>query len=636
VRNVRRQFALCRRAFLAAATTATVVVGVAALQLSGAPDAGAWPTANVTITGHGYGHGRGMGQYGAYGYALKGWTYQSIISHYYGGTTLGTRANGTIKVELSALAGGSLAVMSGKPFTAGGVAISAGRAVKLTHLSTGKFQLAISPGCGKAATSTRTVSAALVQSSVASPGSTLANMLTVCNGHRTYRGTLSLVYSNGTHVVNALPMESYLRGVVPRESPASWGDSAGGKGIAALQSQAVAARSYTWAQNRYSYARICDNQNCQVYGGAGLNGQLIEDSRTDKAVSTTAGRVLTKSGAPVSAEYSSSTGGWTAGGNFPAVVDDGDSVSPYHNWSASPSASSVGHAFGVGTLSSITVLSRTGLGADGGRVLSVRVTGSARSVTISGAGFANTLGLRSDWFSVGQVQPYTYLTNSPTGASTAASLPFGKIGDQPLTCDWNGDGTDTPAIYRAGVYYIRNTLSTTATATVVTIGRAGDVPVCGDWNGDGTDTVGVYRPSTATFYLSNSVTGGGTRIQLVLGRPGDAPLAGDWNGDHHATVGVYRPSTATFYLVDSNVTSAVQHIYQRGVVGDRPVAGDWDGDGHDSIGVFHSNHTFALMNQPDGAVSIRVDYGHAGDVPLAGDWNHDGIDTVGVGRNYRR
>jgi SpoIID/LytB domain protein len=636
VRNVRRQFALCRRVFLAAATTATLVGGVAALQLSSAPDAAAWPTANVTITGHGYGHGRGMGQYGAYGYALKGWTYQSIVGHYYGGTTLGTRANGTIKVELSALAGGSLAVTSGKPFTAGGLAISAGRAVKLTHLSTGKFQLAVSPGCGKAATSTRTVSSALVQSSVASPGSTLANMLTVCTGQRTYRGTLSLVYSNGTHVVNALPMESYLRGVVPRESPASWGDSAGGKGIAALQSQAVAARSYTWAQNRYSYARICDNQNCQVYGGAGLDGQLIEDSRTDKAISTTAGKVLLKSGAPVSAEYSSSTGGWTAGGNFPAVADAGDSVSPYHDWSVSPSASSVGQAFGVGTLSSITVLSRTGLGADGGRVLSVRVTGSTHSVTISGAGFANTLGLRSDWFSVGPVQPYLYLTNSPTGASTAVSLPFGKIGDQPLTCDWNGDGTDTPAIYRAGVYYIRNTLSTTASGTRVSIGRTGDIPVCGDWNGDGTDTVGVYRPSTSTFYLSDSVTGGGPRIQVALGRSGDIPLAGDWNGDHHATVGVYRPSTAAFYLVDSNVSSAVRHVYQRGVVGDRPVAGDWDGDGHDSIGVFHSNHTFALMNQPDGAVSSLVDYGHAGDVPLAGDWNHDGKDTVGIGRNYRR
>jgi hypothetical protein len=72
-------------------------------------------------------------------------------------------------------------------------------------------------------------------------------------------------------------------------------------------------------------------------------------------------------------------------------------------------------------------------------------------------------------------------------------------------------------------------------------------------------------------------------------------------------------------------------------VGDRPVTGDWDGDGTDSIGVFHtSKHVFALMNQPDGDVSSRIDYGRAGDVPLAGDWNHDNKDTVGVGRSYLR
>ena len=43
------------------------------------------------ISGLGYGHGRGMGQWGAYGYAsIYGWSYQQILAHYYGGTTLGT------------------------------------------------------------------------------------------------------------------------------------------------------------------------------------------------------------------------------------------------------------------------------------------------------------------------------------------------------------------------------------------------------------------------------------------------------------------------------------------------------------------------------------------------------------------
>ena len=53
----------------------------------------------------------------------------------------------------------------------------------------------------------------------------------------------------------------------------------------------------------------------------------------------------------------------------------GDVASPYHNWSTVVSRPTVSSAFGVGTLQSITVLSRNGLGADGGRVTKVRVTG---------------------------------------------------------------------------------------------------------------------------------------------------------------------------------------------------------------------------------------------------------------------
>jgi len=42
----------------------------------------------LVFTGHGWGHGVGMSQYGAYGYAQHGWTYQQILAHYYPGTTL--------------------------------------------------------------------------------------------------------------------------------------------------------------------------------------------------------------------------------------------------------------------------------------------------------------------------------------------------------------------------------------------------------------------------------------------------------------------------------------------------------------------------------------------------------------------
>ena len=40
------------------------------------------------FSGHGWGHGVGMSQYGAYGYAQHGFTYQQILAHYYPGATL--------------------------------------------------------------------------------------------------------------------------------------------------------------------------------------------------------------------------------------------------------------------------------------------------------------------------------------------------------------------------------------------------------------------------------------------------------------------------------------------------------------------------------------------------------------------
>ena len=41
------------------------------------------------VAGHGWGHGVGLAQYGAYGYALHGWSYDRIVEHYYPGTILG-------------------------------------------------------------------------------------------------------------------------------------------------------------------------------------------------------------------------------------------------------------------------------------------------------------------------------------------------------------------------------------------------------------------------------------------------------------------------------------------------------------------------------------------------------------------
>lgn len=137
-----------------------------------------------------------------------------------------------------------------------------------------------------------------------------AGAMLTWNGKR-YRGELVFhPTDSGLLVVNRLPVEEYLRGVVPLEvgprTPAEH---------AAVEAQAVAARSYTIvrlpaAGAAASTARPFDVVNTvfdQVYGGANA-----ETPVGDAAIRATAGLVLTYAGRVVNAPYSSTCGGSTA------------------------------------------------------------------------------------------------------------------------------------------------------------------------------------------------------------------------------------------------------------------------------------------------------------------------------------
>jgi SpoIID/LytB domain protein len=213
-----------------------------------------------------------------------------------------------------------------------------------------------------------------------------------------------MVTDNTSRAVNFVMMEQYLRGVVPRESPASWGDLGSGRGLNALKAQAVAARSYAWAEQRNAKYKTCDTTACQVYGGAGLNGTRIENVNSDRAVAETGTEVrVFPNGTVARTEFSSSTGGYTAGGTFPAVPDSGDDVSanPNHSWATDVVVTRVQEAYpSIGTLQAISVSSRNGMGADGGRALQVRLVGDQASLTVSADALRSKLGLKSDWYRI--------------------------------------------------------------------------------------------------------------------------------------------------------------------------------------------------------------------------------------------
>ena len=128
---------------------------------------------------------------------------------------------------------------------------------------------------------------------------------------RRFRGSLRLVATDsGVILVNLLPVEDYLRGVVPLEI----GDRSPNE-QAAVEAQAIAARSYAFvrlaaidagAARNASYD-VLSGVSDQVYGGADA-----ERASSDRAVSATAGLVLTYGSRVVSAPYSSTCGGQTA------------------------------------------------------------------------------------------------------------------------------------------------------------------------------------------------------------------------------------------------------------------------------------------------------------------------------------
>lgn len=118
-----------------------------------------------------------------------------------------------------------------------------------------------------------------------------------------YRGDIVIYNIEGTlTIVNSLPLEEYLMGVVPSEMPSKWN-------IEAHKAQAIAARSYALAnlgkRNSHGYD-LKDTPADQAYGGA-----TSETPQTTYAVLSTRGEVLTYDNKIIPAYYHAASGGKT-------------------------------------------------------------------------------------------------------------------------------------------------------------------------------------------------------------------------------------------------------------------------------------------------------------------------------------
>ncbi len=377
------------------------------------------------VEGKGYGHGRGMGQWGALGYAIA-WQipYPYILDHYYGGTAAArVDTNYDVRVRLGRFDDTHLVLASDRGALMTSVTGDQRyQTVLVVPERNGSWSVWAGSDCVGTwgwwylTSSTQPVRFWVAGSNPAAEDQ--GQMVGTCERDgslRYYRGWMEVVRTQvGVRLVNSVPVEQYVRGVVPREMPASWGDRNGPWGIQALAVQAVAARSYVLTEGRApGYWHTCDSAACQVYGGAATwspaaGSRRLEDPRSDEAVFNTAGEVrLRGDGSIARTEYSASTGGWTAGGSFPAVLDQGDPLpdNPNYLWHYDVSAKALQDEFPqIGTLTRIDVTGRNGLGQWGGRATEVRLTGTNGTAVTDGDMVNFLLGLGTDWFEVTSIR----------------------------------------------------------------------------------------------------------------------------------------------------------------------------------------------------------------------------------------
>lgn len=239
---------------------------------------------------------------------------------------------------------------------------------------------------------------------------------------------------------------------------------------------------------------------------------------------------------------------------------------------------------------------------------------------------------KSDTIGVWRPSTQTFMLRNGLTAGApdiTATVQFAQSTDLPIVGDWNGDGYDTPGLYRPGTsfFYLWDkwlSPSMGAPDYLVLLGNPGDQGIAGDWDGNGRDGVGTFRPSNGILYLKNDLTTGVSEYDMVLGNPSDRGIAGDWNLDGAGNAGIFRPSEARFYLTNRNWHGIVfdDGAYFLGFGTDLPFTGDWTHSAYNGIAVFRpSTGTMYLKYNLDAApADLSVAFGASGDIPLAGLW----------------
>ncbi|MDI3518015.1 MAG: stage sporulation protein [Caldanaerobacter sp.] len=263
----------------------------------------------------GYGHGVGMTQFGAKGMAEQGFKYDEIIKYYYTGVDINKvdTSNVNVKVKISLdVTSQDIKITSSQPYNV---------IYKVKDDSTGQIIEKQETFLPDSVTSINYLDGNILIANSQSPEirtsvdmvkivPTNDGVLFYVNKARPYEGEFR-IYPNpnsipsGLDLINVLPIEEYLRGVVPAEMSPSWPEEA-------LKAQILAARTYALVRIKdENIFDVYDTTLSQVYKGIS-----IADPKIDQLIESTKGEVVTYGGKLADTVYSASAGGYTVDSFF--------------------------------------------------------------------------------------------------------------------------------------------------------------------------------------------------------------------------------------------------------------------------------------------------------------------------------
>ena len=208
------------------------------------------------------------------------------------------------------------------------------------------------------------------------------------------------VIKDGKTSVLVIPVEEYLRNVLPQEVNPSWHSEA-------LKAQAIAARTFA-LKNRNRHTKdgydLCNTTHCQQYS------THVEDSATDEAIFATKGEVMLYKGEIIEAVFHTDSGGVTAdseevwGNPLPYLTSVKEPTNQTSPWQKEIPLDDFAKKAGVKkvkkiVLSSLDTKNATDRGKSG-RVKQMKIMGDKSEKIMSGNDIRKMFGLNSTLFEV--------------------------------------------------------------------------------------------------------------------------------------------------------------------------------------------------------------------------------------------